>query len=77
MKKKLLALLLTACMVVSMVACGSEAEAPATSEGKELAVQIGPDPETVDPALSSAIDFNQVRLKHGRLQKMVLHGHSI
>ncbi|MEE1258402.1 MAG: peptide ABC transporter substrate-binding protein [Lachnospiraceae bacterium] len=56
MKKKLLALLLTACMVVSMVACGSEAEAPATSEGKELAVQIGPDPETVDPALSSAID---------------------
>lgn len=56
MKKKLLALLLTACMVVSMVACGSEAETPATSEGKELAVQIGPDPETVDPALSSAID---------------------
>lgn len=56
MKKKLLALLLTACMVVSMAACGSEAEAPAASEGKELAVQIGPDPETVDPALSSAID---------------------
>lgn len=56
MKKKLLALLLTACMVVSVAACGSEAEAPAASEGKELAVQIGPDPETVDPALSSAID---------------------
>lgn len=56
MKKKLLALLLTACMVVSMAACGSEAEAPAASEGKELAVQIGPDPETVDPALNSASD---------------------
>ncbi len=56
MKKKLLALLLTACMVVSIAACGSEAEAPAASEGKELAVQIGPDPETVDPALNSASD---------------------
>ena len=56
MKKKLLALLLTACMVVSVAACGSEAEAPAASEGKELAVQIGPDPETVDPALNSASD---------------------
>lgn len=56
MKKKLLALLLTACMVVSMAACGSKAEAPAASEGKELAVQIGPDPETVDPALNSASD---------------------
>lgn len=64
MKKKLLALLLTACMVVSMAACGSKTETPAdttgetatVSEGKELAVQIGPDPETVDPALNSASD---------------------
>ena len=64
MKKKLLALLLTACMVVSVAACGSETEAPATaaSEGKELAVQIGPDPETVDPALSSASDSGNMIL---------------
>lgn len=26
------------------------------AEGKQLAVQIGPDPETIDPALSSAVD---------------------
>ena len=64
MKKKLLALLLTACMVVSVAACGSETETPATatSEGKELAVQIGPDPETVDPALSSASDSGNMIL---------------
>ncbi len=57
MKKKLLALLLTATMVVSLAACGSDAktETPANA-GKELAVQIGPDPETVDPALNSASD---------------------
>ena len=55
MKKKLLALLLTACMVVSLAACGSATETAADG-GKELAVQIGPDPETVDPALNSASD---------------------
>lgn len=32
-------------------------EAPSTSTGdKTLAVQIGPDPETIDPALNSAVD---------------------
>ena len=36
---------------------GSEAEAVATStDGKELVVQLGPDPETVDPALNSSVD---------------------
>ena len=74
MKKKFLALLLTAAMVAGVTACGSSssgqsaeestqsatensAEAPAATEGgKELAVQIGPDPETIDPALNSAVD---------------------
>ena len=74
MKKKFLALLLTAAMVAGVTACGSSsagqsaeestqsatensAEAPvATEGGKELAVQIGPDPETIDPALNSAVD---------------------
>lgn len=27
-----------------------------TAEGKQLAVQVGPDPETIDPALNSAVD---------------------
>lgn len=76
MKKKFLAILLTAAMVVGLTACGSsadqgaagdntqsgteteaQADAPAAAEGgKELAVQVGPDPETIDPALNSAID---------------------
>lgn len=72
MKKKFLAILLTAAMVAGLTACGStaeqgaagnntesgtEAEAPAAAEGgKTLAVQIGPDPETIDPALNSAVD---------------------
>ena len=35
----------------------TDAAAPATTTGdKELAVQIGPDPETIDPALNSAVD---------------------
>ena len=38
---------------------GTEAEATpevTSTEGKELAVQIGPNPETVDPALNSSVD---------------------
>lgn len=69
MKKKALSLLLAVCMVVGLAACGSS-ETPADNAGtetnqaadaattgdKELAVQVGPDPETVDPALNSAVD---------------------
>ena len=75
MKKRVLALLLTACMAVSMVACGNKTpqagnETPAGNKGTEaasadvttpagekiLSVQVGPDPETIDPALNSAVD---------------------
>ena len=35
---------------------GTEATAPVSSGDKELAVQIGPDPETIDPALNSSVD---------------------
>ena len=36
---------------------GDSAEAPAaTSSGQELSVQVGPSPETIDPALNSAVD---------------------
>ena len=70
MKKKI-ALLLAAIMVTSLTACGSNSattetttdtskettEAPVAVEGeKVLSVQIGPDPETIDPALNSAVD---------------------
>lgn len=90
MKKKVISLMLAACMVMGMTACGaSEATADsqpaadgttsetqaattaatdaaaATTEStgdKELAVQIGPDPETIDPALNSAVDGGNMLL---------------
>ncbi len=68
MGKKLLAVLLAATMAVGLAACGSSGStgsgkagestgAAAGSAGeKELKVQVGPNPETVDPALNSAVD---------------------
>ena len=72
MKKKIISLLLVAAMAVGLVACGSDkstatdstnstAEPVATGD-KELAVQIGPDPETIDPALNSAVDGGNMLL---------------
>lgn len=78
MKKKLISLLLVATMAVGLVACGSDAASdstnnaggtetadaatPAATGDKELAVQIGPDPETIDPALNSAVDGGNMLL---------------
>ena len=88
MKKKVISLMLAACMVMGMTACGSsasttdtqpaadgttaETQAAATDDAaapttestgdKELAVQIGPDPETIDPALNSAVDGGNMLL---------------
>ena len=67
MKKRLLALVMAVAMVAGLTACGgSKTETPAATEdaaatetaGEEkiLSVQIGPDPETIDPALNSASD---------------------
>jgi peptide/nickel transport system substrate-binding protein/oligopeptide transport system substrate-binding protein len=63
MKKKLLALLLAAAMVFSLAACGGGSQQTEDSTGtdsgkaeKELKVQVGPNPETIDPALNSAVD---------------------
>lgn len=58
MKKRVLALVLATTMVAALlVGCGKDAD---TNKGgsaeKQLAVQIGPDPETIDPALNSAVD---------------------
>lgn len=60
MRKKLLALVLAAVLVISLAACSSS-QKPEDSTGsqggeKELKVQIGPNPETIDPALNSAVD---------------------
>ena len=64
MKKRLLALVMAVAMVAGLTACGGSTtetpDAAATTEtaGEEkiLSVQIGPDPETIDPALNSASD---------------------
>ena len=53
-----------------------------STEGKQLTVQIGPDPETIDPALNSAVDGGNMllhsdRLRPGKYLKMVLPGPSI
>ncbi|MBR2673860.1 MAG: peptide ABC transporter substrate-binding protein [Mogibacterium sp.] len=60
MKKRLLVLLLAMSMLVAMLAsCGgggtsSGGETPVAE--KQLVVQVGPNPETLDPALNSAVD---------------------
>ena len=67
MKKKasLIAVLLVLCLM--MTACGSSSTAatiPAEPEAKILTVQVGPDPETLDPALNSAVDGGNMLLHH-------------
>lgn len=68
MRKKLLAVVLAAAMVLGLAACGSsgspESSTGASSAGgeKELKVQIGPNPETIDPALNSAVDGGNMLL---------------
>ena len=69
MKKKF-ALLLAAAMVSTTVlsGCGGSKDNGAdagntgavTAEGNNLVVQLGPDPETMDPALNSAIDASNM-----------------
>ena len=62
MKKRFLVLLLAMAMLVMMLAsCGSkepaaEGGAETADAGKQLVVQVGPNPETLDPALNSAVD---------------------
>ena len=83
MKKRALAPVLTAAMVLGLTACGgssngaatdsaadgqtagteTEAEAPASATGEKiLSVQVGPNPETIDPALNSAVDGGNMLL---------------
>ncbi|MBD5470958.1 MAG: peptide ABC transporter substrate-binding protein [Lachnospiraceae bacterium] len=89
MKRRALAFLLAATMVLGLTACGSgnsgttdsnstennaapaneangnetPAAEPAASTGEKiLSVQVGPDPETIDPALNSAVDGGNMLL---------------
>ena len=56
MKKRLIVLLVAMAMiVVPLAACGGGGGGTADG-GKQLVVQIGPNPETLDPALNSAVD---------------------
>ncbi|MEE1315015.1 MAG: peptide ABC transporter substrate-binding protein [Faecalimonas sp.] len=56
--KRVLALVLAVSMLATLVVgCGKDADTNKNgSAEKQLAVQIGPDPETIDPALNSAVD---------------------
>ncbi|MBQ6552610.1 MAG: peptide ABC transporter substrate-binding protein [Clostridia bacterium] len=56
--KKILALLLALCMTLALVACGGESGGSEANDDEPTAitVQIGPNPETLDPALNSAVD---------------------
>lgn len=69
MKKKVISILLVATMVLGLVACGSKDSGDSKSDKsdasgeKELKVQIGPNPETMDPALNSAVDGGNMLLE--------------
>ena len=62
MKKRVISMLLAAVMTVSMVSGMAMTAAAEETEGKQLSVQIGPDPETIDPALNSAVDGGNMLL---------------
>lgn len=68
--KKFVAVAMAGCLAASLAACGSTASSSAatdsaataeeateaTATGTGFTVQLGPNPETLDPALNSAID---------------------
>jgi peptide/nickel transport system substrate-binding protein/oligopeptide transport system substrate-binding protein len=72
MKKRVIALMLAVTMVLGLTACGSTDSSTGTADSttassgeKILSVQVGPNPETIDPALNSAVDGGN----------MLLHSH--
>lgn len=62
--RRIAAMLLTVCMTLSLAACGGKGSGSddagssegASGNGGEITAQIGPNLETLDPALNSAID---------------------
>ena len=59
---KQLAFVLAVLMALSLglTACGGSEASGTAAEGKQLVVQVGPDPETLDPALNSTIDGGEM-----------------
>ncbi len=49
--RRLIAILLVVCVMLTLASCGKKDKA-----ASEMTVQIGPNPETLDPALNSAVD---------------------
>ena len=62
MKKRIIALVLTAALALGLVACGAGEGGKTAGGDKILSVQVGPDPETIDPALNSAVDGGNMLL---------------
>ena len=64
MKKRIAALILVLAMVLALAACGSKQEQPGSGSadaepaaaGSSLAVCLASEPDTIDPALNSAVD---------------------
>ena len=56
MKKLAFVLAVLMALSLGLTACGGSEASGTAAEGKQLVVQLGPDPETLDPALNSAID---------------------
>lgn len=56
MKKRVISMLLAAVLTVSMVGGTVMTAAADDAAEKILSVQVGPDPETIDPAINSAVD---------------------
>lgn len=62
MKRKVLGIVLIAAMIASLTGCGTKDKASSSAKGKQLSVQVGPNPETIDPALNSAVDGGNMLL---------------
>ncbi|MDY3919873.1 MAG: peptide ABC transporter substrate-binding protein [Candidatus Limivivens sp.] len=62
MKKRVISTLLAAVLSLSMIAGTAVAVSAEEAEGKQLSVQVGPNPETIDPALNSAVDGGNMLL---------------
>ncbi len=64
-RKSTLILVVTMILALTITACGKQS-APAQADGdkkpKQLVAQIGPNPETIDPALNSAVDGGNMLL---------------
>ena len=62
MKKKVISMLLAAVMTVSMASGTVMMAAAEEAEGKQLSVQVGPNLETIDPALNIAVYCGNMNL---------------